>query len=111
MFGKYKYQSQSELCDQHQQEADRQLKVTAEQQAETERQLALTKQQQDETHRQLELSRTQQEETARQQARADQLLTLQFANAERQARLMDQQESVMQRLAVFLERSERAGGT
>lgn len=109
MFGKSKYQSQSEIYDQQQQESERQLKITAEQQAETERQLALTTRQQDETQHQLELSRSQQEEAARQQARADELLTLQFTNAERQVRLLDQQELLMQRLAQFLDQTQREG--
>jgi hypothetical protein len=111
MFGKSKHQSQSELYDEHQREADRQLKITAEQQAETERQLELTKQQQDETQRQLDKSRLQQDEAARQQSLGAELLKIQLENAERQSRFLDQQESLLARLADFPDRQDGASGT
>jgi hypothetical protein len=52
MFGKSKLQSQSDLYDEHQKEADRQLKITADHQAETDRQLEVAKLQVEETQRQ-----------------------------------------------------------
>ena len=110
MFGKSKQQSQSELYDQHQKEADRQLKITAEQQVEAEKQFEASKQHQNQVKQQLERGETLQDKAEEQFARGNELIGLQIVNSNRQAKLLDAQEKLLERLSLFLDRMDRTNG-